>query len=547
VSKGKSTADRLKEEQARRGKARGNGQADPGKLYPPAPEPWPELLPLSELPEAPEFPLDVLPVQLGQFVHEVAWAVNCPPDFVAVPMLTMAGGAAANAARLVIHDKHHQSACAWTYIVGPPGSAKSPPLEQLLAPFVEVQVNHFDAWNKEMSAWSEADKKERGVKPLLKRCLADDTTVETLMMTLDDNPRGVLMVRDELAALVDSMDQYKGGKGNDRQVYLKLWAHAAVIRDRKSDKGRPTFIVPSPFVAITGGVQPAVLARLRHGGGRHGPAPDDGFLDRFWGSYPAELPAVGERWTAVHEEARQAWAATVGKLLGLPMPGGKPGLLRLTRCGQKAWERFAAAHAAEVNRDDFPDWLAGPWAKFRGGCGRFALIAHLLRWACGEVGDKESPFTLEEKVVDGESVGRAARLVDYFKGHARKIHAAADTDPRAAVARRLVRWFPTLADGRFTRRDAYRNARGRNCDRVEDIDPVLSLLQQHAYIRPVTAPDDGGPGRKPSPGYEVHPHALDAGQNGQNGHNPDPGGNSVHSVQSVHENGPGSREPGEEG
>jgi len=31
------------------------------------------------------------------------------------------------------------------------------------------------------------------------------------------------MVRDEAAAIVTGANQYKGGKGHDRQVYLKLW------------------------------------------------------------------------------------------------------------------------------------------------------------------------------------------------------------------------------------------------------------------------------------------------------------------------------------
>jgi hypothetical protein len=519
--KPKTTAERLREQMARekaRRHAGGNGQADAKAA---GPEPWPELLPLSELPAAPAFPLDTLPAPLGQFVQEVAWAVNCPPDFVGVPLLSMAGGAAANAVRLVIHDKHEQSACAWTYIVGPPGSAKSPPLDQLLEPFVEAQVAHFAWWQRRMDAWLYLDKKERGPRPVLTRCLADDTTVESLMITLDQNPRGVLMVRDELAALVESMNQYKQGRGNDRQIYLKRWAHAAVIRDRKSDTARPTFILPRPFVAITGGIQPAVLARLRAGGVRFGPVADDGFLERFWGSYPADLPTVGEQWRGVDEKARRAWGEAVKRLLELPLgDDGRPRRLGLTRCGRRAWEEFTQRHAAEVNYPDFPDWLAGPWAKFRGGCGRFALIVHLLHGACAEPARGE-PFDAGREV-DGESVSRAARLVDYFKGHARKILAAADADPRAAVARRLVRWFGTLADGRFSRRDAYRAARGRDCERVEDIDPVLSLLQQHGYIRPATTTPAEGPGRKPGPEFEAHPSTR--GQNGQNGQNPEPGG-----------------------
>jgi hypothetical protein len=48
------------------------------------------------------------------------------------------------------------------------------------------------------------------------RILLDDCTTEAMAGVLEQNPRGLVMVRDELAALVCGMNQYKSGKGHDR-------------------------------------------------------------------------------------------------------------------------------------------------------------------------------------------------------------------------------------------------------------------------------------------------------------------------------------------
>jgi hypothetical protein len=196
-------------------------------------------------------------------------------------------------------------------------------------------------------------------------------------------------------------------------------------------------------------------------------------------------------------------------------------VVKFTACGRQAWQHFTQAHADERNAEDFPPHLNGPWSKLRGYAARLALIVHYLRWAAGEV---------EGEDVDGESMARAALLVSYFKSHTRKAYAVMDADPRAAAARHLVRWITQGGVEHFTRRDAYRAMRGA-CKTVEDIDPILSLLEKHGYVRPRPPEGDNRPGRKPSPGFEAHPslfaqnaEGLDAGGNGDSVH-------SGHSVQ----------------
>jgi hypothetical protein len=60
-----------------------------------------------------------------------------------------------------------------------------------------------------------------------------DATLEALIQLLHQNPRGLLFVRDELTAWVLGMNQYRGGRGADRQQWLSLWNGADLIVHRK--------------------------------------------------------------------------------------------------------------------------------------------------------------------------------------------------------------------------------------------------------------------------------------------------------------------------
>ena len=327
-----------------------------------------------------------------------------------------------------------------------------------------------------------------------------DITTESLGIILNDNPRGVVMIRNELSGLVAGLNQYKGGKGHDRQVYLSLWDGDSFVIDRKSDHSRdgaPLYVL-DPFTAIVGNLQPDVLVQLRGESVRGVLPPNDGFLDRFLFSYPTDLPVVGERWRVVSDELRNEWQTVVERLLGLQMVEGdtpRPFFVRLTDCARPVWEAFTHAHAAEMNHAEFHEHLRGPWSKLRGYCGRLALILHYLRWACNEVHDER---------VDGESMGRAVRLIDYFKSHCRKVHAVMDSDPRVYLARKVLRWIVAEGIERFSRRDAHQAFRSL-FKTVDQIDPILTLLEKHGLIREAIT-ERAGPGRKPSPTFEVNPH-----------------------------------------
>jgi hypothetical protein len=503
-------------------------------LAAPVPDGWGRPLPLGEVPAVAPFPLDVLPTPLGRFAQEAAEALGCPVDYVAVPLLAVAGGAIGQSRALALTRTHEQRASLYAAIVGPTGSLKTPAQKLVVAPLHEAQRRHLDAWRRARAeyecrreATAAAPKPDpdempnpdyemamRGLaapvaaeaaplaEPVLKRVVVADCTCEALALVLEENPRGVLIDRDELTAWVLAMNAYRAGKGADRQFFLSAWAGREAIVDRKGSHERGPIVLPYPFLCVVGGLPPALLYRLQLGQ-RGRPADDDGFLDRLLFCYPEELPCRAERWLEVSDEALTAWRGAVEALAGLAMEAQsgasatwwRPHFLRLTATGRLAWERFTQVHADEMNAAEFPPYLRGPWSKLRGYGARLALIVHCLRQVCGEATEGD---------VGGEDMDRAARLVAYFKSHARKVYAAMDADPTVAEARRVLECLaahPAMDD--FTRRDLYQHLR-YSCKSPEALDAPLRLLVEHGYLRSYTP--ERATKRGPNPvRFAVHP------------------------------------------
>ena len=149
-----------------------------------------------------------------------------------------------------------------------------------------------------------------------------DFTVEALVPILGENPRGVVIVADELTGWVSRMNRYsEGGKGGDRAFFLSGWSGANYSNDRKGDRDRGPVRLRKPFLGVVGGIPPAKLSALR--GDRPGRAAgsenDDGFLDRILFAYPEPVPAREEDWREVPDAVADAAAVVPAKLRSLEM------------------------------------------------------------------------------------------------------------------------------------------------------------------------------------------------------------------------------------
>jgi hypothetical protein len=80
------------------------------------------------------------------------------------------------------------------------------------------------------------------------------------------------------------------------------------------------------------------------------------------------------------------------------------------------------------------------------------------------------------------------------------------TDQVLDDARYVLTWLSQHNHvDRFTRRDLFTDLPRGRFPKVDQLDPVLQLLDAHGYIRQLEQPKPKGPGRPPSPTYEVNP------------------------------------------
>jgi hypothetical protein len=371
---------------------------------------------------AAEFPVDALPTFTRRFVKEAATAIGCPPELVAVPLLgTLSAGIGASRVVQLKRD-WSESATLFLAVVASPGSRKTPASKIAIKPVWERQSElkakyreERKDYEAEYSRW-EAKRREctkteplpePPKEPTMGRTVVSDTTVEALHPILETNPRGVLVARDELAGWVRSMDQYKGGKGSDRQFWLSAWSNDQVAVDRKN-KGEPT-IIEKPWLSVIGSIQPDVLTELAAGR-------EDGLLDRFLFAYPdPHWSRLGD--DDISSEASDQVKHLYDKLASLELQVGEngepvPGVVPMSQDAWEVYKELANELQDEMCAPGFPVRLEGVWSKMQAYLARLSLILALCRVAA---------YGSAEQVEDKDLV-LAWGLVGYFKAHARLVH-----------------------------------------------------------------------------------------------------------------------------
>jgi hypothetical protein len=411
------------------------------------------------------FPVECFPEPIQRYVVEVARSLSCPEDFPAVAVLAIAATAIGASKAISITRKWAECARMYLAVVAVPGSAKSPAVDQVSEPMCDRQSELHGEWETErdrydeaMVHWELAKRKKAGenaapvakpVKPTYKHLYTTDATIESLVPMLKENPKGFMLIKDEITGWVKSMDQYRSGKGADRQFWLSAWGGQAVKTDRKGTREEGSLIARHPFLNVFGGIQPDMLSELCDERGR-----EDGFVHRILFSFPADQTwseAIGE---PPSEEAETAWANALRKLWVMEMHGEdnlkRPFVVQMNHEAKKAAADWYKKHTHERNADDFPPGLSGPWSKMRSYYFRVALVLHLLRVACGE--------QINPDEVDEISMVAADAVMRYFKSHARIVYERLYHLKDDRLAERALAWIKTRPGQECNARDMMRSS-----------------------------------------------------------------------------------------
>lgn len=370
----------------------------------------------------PPFPLDVLPELLADYARELHRVNGFLPDYTGAGMLFAASTAIGNAAHLYVKEGYTAPGMLWLVLVGRPSIGKTHPLNAMVKPLAKRDARTKREHDAKLREWEAAqDERRRGKRgndappeepptprPIWRPHLVDDITMEALLAKLAATPRGLGLHCDELAGWLAGMDKYRKG-GGDRQKTLSMWSGSQLSEIRKTAGEN---VVPRPFVAVAGGVQPAKLHAL---GRDH-----DGFLHRLLFAYPDEQVRRYASSASMSADWGEMWTKVLEQLLALEMRVAdgelEPMLMHYSTGASSvytAWDRMNTdrTNAANATGDELSAALYGKLDTY---AHRLALVLELLHRACtGEGLGRE---------VRPEAMEGAVKLLEYFEATARKVH-----------------------------------------------------------------------------------------------------------------------------
>ena len=438
----------------------------------------------------PSFPVSVFPSAVQRFIQDGAAALPAPADNLAVATLALAGAAIGTSRELELKPGWREGPRIYAAIIAPPGSKKSPALNLPAKPFYDRQRKahleykkqraDYDAelvqYEQERLAWR-TSKGGKGAmptaptEPTMAQVFTTDATLEALAGLLERNPRGIVLLQDELSAWVRALGQYKGGKGTDRQKFLSFWSGSPEVVNRK---GQEPIVLPNPFVNVVGNLPPDILGELSDEQGR-----EDGFIHRVLLCYPDPVKLAWSE-ASVTSDVQEAYNSVLTRLWQLQPETTEAGqvqpkVLQFSKNGRAAFREWISSHYDELNDPTFSPMLRGPWAKLEGYVARFALILHLLRQAAETTGPE----------VDEISVYGAAALADYFKAHARRAYGLLNATALEKQAAAVLEYLERQPGRRISLRDLVRSGAGKIRD-AKGAKAALEYLQNQGAGEVVT-------------------------------------------------------------
>jgi putative DNA primase/helicase len=486
-----------------------------------APRPLPaELLPVDA------FPTAALPEAMRPWVEDVSERMQCPADYVGVPLLVAAASLAGRhvAVRLRLRDDWSEFSNLWALIVGRPGVLKTPAMRAALAPLEALEAMAADAYSEQVAQHraeaviaklraeamqAEARKRLRkdsaaDVAELVaaagseadapKRCryIVNGATWEKLHEVMSDNPGGLLMTRDELSGWLHDMAREEQAEA--RSFFVAAWSGGTYVVDRI---GRGTVTTRDMRLSIIGAIQPGPLAYIMKARAGRG---EDGLIERFlvaWPDDPGEWRDIDRlpdgtareqvRNAFARLDAASPWSVQAEQCLS---PDGTADGMPFLRLSDEAREAFTDWRVELEARLRTPDAEASEsaLAKFRHHVPALALTAHV---ADGGAGPVSRPAML-----------KALALGAYFETHTRRLHASGQ---RTAVrAAKLILAKADSLGEMFTARDVYRPQWAGLTER-ETVFEALDLLVSHRWLdersidsggRPTTVYMPRGPRRE---------------------------------------------------
>jgi hypothetical protein len=353
-----------------------------------------------------------------------------------------------NTYRVQLKRDYSEPSIIWGAVVCESGTRKSPALEAPIKRLRQREAEElrrfqldFEAYDRDLKDFkaiiAKALRSKTGGgpsplepnKPVSKRYIVNDITVEALAVRMEQNPRGLLLCKDELAGFFSSFNQYKSGRGSDESCYLAMHGGRSLVVDRKQiDK--PSIVVPMASLSVIGSIQPGILKRYFNR-----ERMESGMAARFLLLRP---PVRMVRWNEapIDQLIEDRLGTMLDQLLEVQIcineatRSPEPMMLPLTPEAKKRWIDFHDEHSAE--QAELHGELSAAWSKLTGYAARLSLVCELADWAVSDCWDMP-PTSI------GETAMRAGiALARWFSRETRRIYDSFDETDDDSDLRSLI-------------------------------------------------------------------------------------------------------------
>jgi hypothetical protein len=209
---------------------------------------------------------------LAEQMIEVSQAMPTAAEFLLTTLIPAAGSRIGTSSRIVVSAKaqYTQPAIYRTCIVAPSGHKKSPAQKAIVGPLDEMEAEAHQQWKKAINEYQEAMREFRSAKdkeaeepeapPSRRRFIVQNGSIESRIKIHAENPRGILLYRDEWSAHITGRNKYRKGVGDDAENELSEFNGTSLSKD-VVDSEKCLYLERSA-ISRTGSTQPETLKRL---------------------------------------------------------------------------------------------------------------------------------------------------------------------------------------------------------------------------------------------------------------------------------------------
>ncbi|MEO0947801.1 MAG: DUF3987 domain-containing protein [Cyanobacteria bacterium J06641_5] len=308
----------------------------------------------------------------------------------------------------------------YTGIVAESGSGKSPAQKTILKPLFRLQAEAEEEYQQAIADWEVGFKAAKQAdeptppKPKPREFFTTDATREAVVQIQANQPnRGFLGWFDELSGLINSQNQYRGGRGSDKEALLSGRDGSAQKIDRAG--GKRLFISRSGY-SITGSTQPDTLR------GMMGNFKDSsGQWARFlWCFLPIQEAPYQSK--SIPNKLSDLLCGTYKRLAAMPVT--------TYRWGPEAKALYTSWYD-ELDRlrmTEVKQSMRAVYAKFKGDTAVLALLLHCLDAAVGDgpPAPGKADRTPEEEI-SPKTLQAAIKLAKFYLGQVKLVHSEGET------------------------------------------------------------------------------------------------------------------------